>query len=140
MKLFRTIARYLSIGSHRSSVPTGLLPLGEVRSVTVFTDGADQGLEPAKVRIRKFFGDRSVTFISALDKDIRTSSDVFIALNSKPSVDERYAASSSTARFKLGRHQLKGQIYDFVVTDPAEEPSTAGAAFDVMANLITHIK
>ena len=108
----------------------------------VFVDSSDPGLEPTKVRITKFFGDNNikVKYISAADKDIRTSSDLFLAINGHVSVDEKYAASSSTARFKIGRHQLGRQIYDVVVADPTDEPVPVAAAFDYMTKLITNIK
>ena len=142
MKLLRKIKRYLCICGHRSTVPTGIIPLKDIRTAVIFVDGADVGLEPTKVRILKFFGDNGikVRFISADDKDIRTSSDLFIALNGHKSIDERYAASSSTARFKVGRHQMPRQLYDFVVADPTDEPSPVASAFDLMLKLITHIQ
>ncbi|MBO4743150.1 MAG: hypothetical protein J5533_05900 [Bacteroidales bacterium] len=142
MRLLTKLKRKLSIGRHRSKVPTGFLPLKEIHSVVVFVDGADEGLEPTKVRILKFFGDNGikVRFISALDEDLRTSSDLFIALNGHKSVDEHYAAAASTARFKIGRHQLGRQLYDCVVADPTEEPVFVAAAFDYMTKLITQIK
>ena len=142
MKLLTKLRRYFSIGSHRSNVPTGFIPLKEIKTVVVVTDGADAGLEPTKVRISKFFGDNNikVKYISAADKDIRTSSDLFLAINGHVSVDEKYAASSSTARFKIGRHQVGRQIYDVVVADPTDEPVPVAAAFDYMTKLITNIK
>ena len=140
MRLLVKLRRYLSASRHRSPVATGILPLKDIHSVVVFVDGADAGLEPLKIRIQKFVQGCSVKFVSARDKDLRTSSDAFIAINSTPSVDERYAAVWSTARFKVGRHQLPHQVYDLVVSDPGEEPAPVGTAFEVMSNLITQIK
>lgn len=142
MRLLTKIRRYLSIGSHRSKVPTGIIPLKKIRKAVVFVDNADEGLEATKVRISKFFGDNhiSTAFISAADADIRTKSDIFIAINGHKSVDEQYAASSSTARFKVGRHQLKRQIYDCVVADPTDEPVPVAEAFDLMMKLLANIK
>jgi hypothetical protein len=118
------------------------MPLSEVYSVVVFTDDAEAGLEPLKVAIKSFFakGGAVVRFIRADDEDLRTSSDMFVALNSRPSIDERYAAMSSGARFKIGRHQFPGQVYDLVVADPGEEPASATEAFTLIQQLITSIK
>lgn len=142
MRLLTKLRRYLSIGSHRSKVPTGIVPLKEIRKAVVFVDTADDGLEPTKVRIKKFFGDNgiSTTFISAADAKLRTQSDLFIAVNGHKSVDEEYAASASSARFKVGRHQLKRQVYDCVVADPTDQPVPVGAAFDLMMKVLTNIK
>ena len=142
MSLKRKIARRLCLRSHRSRTATGVMPLSEVYSVVVFTDDAATGLEPLKVAIKSFFakGGAVVRFIRADDEDLRTSSDMFIALNSRPSIDERYAAMSSGARFKIGRHQFPGQVYDLVVADPGEEPASATEAFTLIQQLITSIK
>ena len=74
------------------------------------------------------------------DKDLRTDSDFFLSLNPKPCINERYAASSSTARFKAGRHQLKGGVYDLVVSDTTPEPVAMKEAFEVIEKMLNNIK
>lgn len=142
MSIFTKIRRYLTLNSHRSKVPTGIIPLRQIKSVVVFVDSSDQGLEPTKLQINKFFGDNNirVRYVNASEKNLRTESDLFIALNGHKSVDEHYAAAASTARFKIGRHQLGRQLYDCVVADPTEEPVPVATAFDIMKNLITHVQ
>lgn len=142
MKLFRQIKRRLCLGAHRSRTATGVLPLSEIFSVVVLTDDSEAGVEPLKVAIKSFFGKTGavVRFIREDDKDVRTTSDMFIALNPVPSIDERYAAVSSGARFKVGRHQLPGQIYDLVVIDPASGPVPVTEAFGMIQKLITSIQ
>ena len=142
MKLMRKLIRRLCLRSHRSHTATGVIPLSEVFSVVVYTDDSEAGLEPLKVNIKTFFakGGAVVRFVRADDDDLRTTSDVFIALNSVPSIDERYAAVCSGARFKIGRHQFPGQIYDLVVTDHGEEPAPASEAFALIQKLITSIQ
>lgn len=142
MKLLRKIIRRLCLRAHRSHTATGVMPLSEVSSVVVFTDDSEAGLEPLKVNIKTFFakGGAVVRFVRADDKDLRSSSDLFIALNSRPGIDERYAAVCSGARFKIGRHQFPGQVYDLVVKDPGEEPAAAADAFAMIQKLITSIQ
>ena len=142
MSALRKLIRLLCLRAHRSDVPTSFVPLSELRSVAVFVDDSDPGCEPARLSIRKFFGDRGmeISVISASDRDIRTSSDLFIALNTKGSIDERYAAASSRARFKIGRHGLRNSPYDFVLSDPEEGPASVGDAFDANARLLTSVK
>ena len=142
MSLKRKIARRFCLRSHRSRTATGVMPLSEVYSVVVFTDDAEAGREPLKVAIKSFFakGGAVVRFIRADDEDLRTSSDMFVALNSRPSIDERYAAMSSGARFKIGRHQLRRSVYDFVVADPEEAQTNVSAVFDVIEKMITSIR
>ena len=59
--IFTKLKRYLSVGRHRSKVPTGFIPLKEIKSVVVFADSSDPGLDPTKVRISKFFGDNGIS-------------------------------------------------------------------------------
>lgn len=142
MSLVRKLIRLFCTPSHRSQVQTGLLPLQDIKSATVFVDENEAGFEPLKLRIKEFFSSRGieVAFLSAFSKDIRSTSDLFIALNAKPSIDERYAAASSSARFKIGRHALKKGTYDFVVSDPEEVPVPVSEVFDVIEKLLCSVK
>ena len=142
MQLLKKIIRLLCLRSHRSTVPTAFVPLSDIRSVVVFSDPSDQGHVAALSSARTFFSHCgiSVQAITASDRNIRTKSDLFIAINGKKSIDERYAASSSTARFKIGRHQFRRQLYDIVVSDPADTPAAADAAFRAISNILTTIK
>lgn len=142
MKLLRKIIRLLCTGSHRSAVPTGFVPLSGIRSVVVFSDPGDQGQAAALAAARKFFSHSgiSVKTITASDRNVRTESDLFIALNGRKSIDERYAAASSTARFKIGRHQLRRQVYDVIVSDPEDAPASADAAFSAISKILTTIQ
>lgn len=142
MSLVRKLIRLFCTPSHRSQVQTGLLPLQDIKSATVFVDENEAGFEPLKLRIKEFFSSRGieVVFLSAFSKDIRSTSDLFIALNAKPSIDERYAAASSSARFKIGRHALKKGTYDFVVSDPEEVPAPVSEVFDVIEKLLCSVK
>ena len=45
-----------------------------------------------------------------------------------------------TARFKIGRHQLRRSVYDFVVSDPEEAQTNVSAVFDVIEKMITSIR
>ena len=55
MSLFRKLKRLFCMGRHRSTVPTGFLPLTEVRSVVIYTDPDESGVEPLKLRLKEFF-------------------------------------------------------------------------------------
>ena len=142
MKLLRKVIRRLCLRAHRSRIATGMIPLSEVFSVVVFVDDSEAGLEPLKVAIKSFFakGGAVVRFIRADDEDVRTASDLFISLAAQPCIAERYAAVCSGARFKIGRHQFPGQVYDFVVKDPGEEPVPAADAFAMIQKLLTSIQ
>lgn len=120
MSGLRTIARFLLMRHHRSKTPTGILPLSELHSAVIMCDPKDPCPEKD---IKRFFEPYGISYsiISEFDKDIRTGSDIFISLTGETSISERYAAMSSTARFKVGRRQIKRDVYDLVVYNPAPE-------------------
>ena len=142
MSLYKKMIRLMCLRRHRSRIPTGFVPLSEVRTAVVFFDESDPHCEPLKLHIKDYFGKKEieVRMISAFDRDIRTSSDLFIALNGRPGIDERYAACSSGARFKVGRHPIKGNVYDLVLTDTGEEPSDVADAFAAIENMLEKIQ
>lgn len=143
MQLLKSIVRLLCTGSHRSTVPTGFVPLTEIRSALVFTDPAEQGCEEAVTAARKFFEDKGidVSFISAADRDIRRSADLFVSLCGRKSISERYAAAACTARFKVGRHQIDRQLYDVTVTDGSSQPASGPIeAFRAIAGILSSVK
>lgn len=142
MEFMRPVKRFLCMRRHRSSVPTGLVPISDIRTAVVFLNRHTDITEPDKVVITRFFEQNGVswTFISPENEDIRTQSDLFMSLSPVESVHERYAATSSTARFKIGRHQIKGGIFDFVVIDNTVEPRPELDAFRVMRSFIVSIQ
>ncbi len=142
MSFLRKFGRWLCLRAHRSKVPTSLIPLSEVKSAVVYVDATEAYCEPFKLRLKDFFGKRGISLkiIGEFDKDLRTDSDFFLALNPKPCLNERYAAISSTARFKAGRHQIKGGVYDLVVSDAPENPLQMKEAFDAIEKLLINIK
>ena len=67
--------------------------------------------------------------------------DLFISLAGNPDqFAAEYEARCSTARFKAGRHQLKGGVYDLVVSDTAPEPVAMKEAFEVIEKMLNNIK
>ena len=142
MKLVRKLIRLLCMRSHRSGVATGLVPMNELRSAVVFAGSNDPDRGLLERRVRAFMGaaNINVQFVYPDSRNIRTDSDLFISLVPKSSIDERYAALSSTARFKVGRHQLSGGVYDLVVTDNESVSASSTDAFETISNLITNIR
>ncbi len=142
MSFTRKVIRRLCLRAHRSKVPTGLLPLSEIKSAVVYVNAVEPYCEPFKLKLKDYFGKRGieVKIISEFDQDLRTDSDFFLALNPKRCINELYAASSSTARFKAGRHQIGGGIYDLVVSDSEEEPLPMKDAFDAIEKMLINIK
>lgn len=142
MKLKTKVKRWLFMRRHRSTVPTGLVPLSDMHSVVIYLDNADDLSEPHKTKIRRFYEDSglSVRFLYADDESLRTESDLFICLSSEGGINERYAAGSSSARFKIGRHQLKRDVYDLVVTDNSPEPGPVLDAYQAIESYLLTIR
>ena len=65
--------------------------------------------------------------------------DMFLSLLPKASYPLEYMAASSRARFKVGRAQLEGNIFDLVVRDPAEKQLSEIEAFRGIVRILAKI-
>ncbi len=141
MNKFRKLKLRLSMRKHQSKVPTGLLPLSQIHTVVIFMDSADELTEPQKLTFRRKIGrDCNVDFLYATDVELRSESDLFISLSNTFEIFEEYAAVTSRARFKIGRHQLPKGTYDLVLSDTTPEPLPLLEAFDQIQKLLTTIQ
>lgn len=142
MNPLRVFLRLLLMHSHSSRRPTGITPLSQIHSVVIYVCQDDPHCEPAKIMMKHFFESRgiNVRIICSYDRNIRTSSDLFLAMNNKVGISERYAARSSTAKYKVGRHQLRRNIYDVVVTDSSEEPMKVDVMFDAVKDILLKVE
>ena len=142
MSFLRKLGRRLMLRAHRSKVPTALIPLSRIKSAVVYVNAVEPYCEPFKIKLKDYFRKRGieVKIISEFDRDLRTDSDFFLALNPRKCINELYAASSSTARFKAGRHQIGKGIYDLVVSDSEEDPLPMKDAFDAIEKMLINIK
>lgn len=139
MSGLRTIARFLLMRHHRSKVPTGILPLSEIRTAVVFRDPK----EPCPDRdIQRFFDSYGIKYriISEFDKDVRASEDLFISITAKTSVSERYSATSSTSRFKIGRRPVGHNVYDVVLSNPEDFHRSELVAFGVICDFLRTVR
>ncbi len=141
-KLELKLRRRLCLRRHRSTVPTGLVPLSGMHSAVIYLDTPADLMEPQKIKIASYFKRYGigVSWLSSEDEQLRSSSDLFISLSSLHDINELYAAVCSEARFKIGRRQLKGDVYDFVVTDNGPEPAPAAEAIDVIEHFLVNIQ
>lgn len=66
--------------------------------------------------------------------------DMFISLLPKADFPIEFMATCSNARFKAGRFQIPGNVFDLVITDPADRNLNQAEAFDEMEKLLTRIR
>ena len=66
--------------------------------------------------------------------------DLFISLLPANSYPLEYMARCSKARFKVGRQQLPGNVFDLVVLDPADKKLSQREAFGEIVKLLETIK
>ncbi len=165
-----------SLRKDASKEPTGLLPLGKVRSAVAFIDVEDPSFDACKNAIHAFFRDhgikadiffidfrkltkdeRLITSISTtvLRKDLswfgkpsreKTNlmlsgePDLFVSLLPVNSFPLEYMARCSRARFKVGRQQLPGPVFDLVALDPQGQRLSQADAFPAIATLLEKIR
>lgn len=134
--------RRRSLRRHACNEPTGILPLGEVRTVAVILDAADPSFEDCRQALRAFFSEHKMKgdlFITGTDDNNRKKeqnwfgqpsaqiishlrdmrADLCISLLRDASFPVEFMVKCTPARFKIGRVQLPGSPFDLVVSDPS---------------------
>ncbi len=71
---------------------------------------------------------------------VYAEADMFVSLFEQDPFAVEYAARCSTARFKAGRSQLDGDVYDLVIQTPDGETAGAADAFGMLASLLEKIR
>lgn len=152
--------RWMALRGRRSTVPTALMPLTKVHSVTVYVDGLDPEEDPAVVcrEVRQYFDKLDIpvlilcpqrgdfNLLGFLKKRVRggpesRQEELFISLAGSPDdFASEYEARCSTARFKVGRSRLSDNVYDLVVATPEDEPATQVVAFKVIQDYLSKIR
>ncbi|MBQ0145132.1 MAG: hypothetical protein MJY86_08990 [Bacteroidales bacterium] len=66
--------------------------------------------------------------------------DVFISLIKDPSFAVEYMARTSNARFKIGRKQMDGKLFDLVVKDPSGKNLSQLESFQAIKDYLTRIQ
>ena len=157
----KILARKIALHKHESHVPTSILPLSEIKHVTIFLDTTDADGGQIRKAAREFFEkyDAEVQLINPekweinwygrrkkvksviADKDVNfETEDLFINLSAEPGFTGEYEARCSKARFKIGRLPLKGDVYDIVVTNTENQLPRSPAVFSVIKDYLMMIK
>lgn len=168
--------RKRSLRKHSSTVPTGIVPLADIRSYVAIIDVEESTFDSCKTAIMNFFRahnikgcvffqdfrkigseDRLITSIQTTitKKDLdwigrpsryklnvleEQAPDLFISLVKDPDFSIEYMARTSKARFKIGRSQLGGNIFDLVISDPAGKNVSQMECFSVIKSYLTKIQ
>ncbi|MCR5351284.1 MAG: hypothetical protein K6E35_02155 [Bacteroidales bacterium] len=159
--LILTLCRRYALRQNRSTVPTSLLNLKEVKDVTVYVDVEAVGEDPEQVcrSVRQFFDRQGipVRILCAQKKDLNLlgylkarvrgsrkeprHEDMFISLATSPEhFASEFEARCSTARFKVGCCALPGGVYDLVVTPPEGVEASQTAAFSAVKAYLDKIQ
>ena len=156
----RTFFRRMALRRGRSTVPTALLPLTKVRGAAVFVDTTDPGEDTERVchAVQQFFdyngipvlilcpAKRDVNWRGFLRKRVRGTretrkEDLFISLAASPdNFAAEYESRCSAARFKVGRCQLPGDVFDLVVSVPENGETSQLAVFSAIKDYLNKIR
>ena len=66
--------------------------------------------------------------------------DIFISLVKDPDFAIEYMARTSKAKFKIGRKQLDGNLFDLVIQDPADKAISQLESFNVIKGYLNKIR
>ena len=75
-----------------------------------------------------------------LDVMEELKADLFISMIKEPDFTMEYLARTSKARFKIGRKQLSGRIFDLVITDPEGKEISQLESFNAIKKYLLKIR
>ena len=172
----KNIFRKRSLRKHASTVPTGILPLNQIKSYVAIIDVEDTSYDTCKSAILNYFRsldirgavffqdfrkigseDRLITSIQTTitKKDLdwlgrpnkyklgvldEQNPDLFISLIKNPEFAIEYMARTSKAKFKIGRKQMDGNLFDLIITDPAGKEISQMESFNAIKTYLEKIK
>ena len=172
----KDIFRKSSLKKHASTVPTGILPLSQIKSYVAIIDVEDTTYDTCKSAILNYFRsmdirgsvffqdfrkigseDRLITSIQTTitKKDLdwlgrpnkyklgvldEQNPDLFISLIKEPDFAIEYMTKTSKARFKIGRKQMDGNLFDLVINDPAGKDISQLESWNAIKNYLGKIR
>ncbi len=150
--------RRFALRKFRSEVSQSIIPLDSVKCAAVFVDGGLPGADAAETAVRSFFGSRGIAvlllrpdgkqlnYAGYMRRKFRLPEggrheDLFVSLSDNPeNFAAEFEARCSPARFKAGRIQLSGGIFDMIVSPPGDERADQAAVFGAISEYLLKIK
>ncbi len=158
---FVLLFRYCSLQRNKSTVPHAIRALDEAKSVVVVLDplALPADLSKAEEDIRAFFASKhiettvlcpkkeNVNWGGFIKRKIRApkgklrNEDVFISLASTDvCYAAEYEARCSPAKFKVGINNTKWELFDMIVTPPADKKASQMTLFSAIKQYISTIQ
>ena len=153
----KRLIRARALRKHASKTPTGITPLATLHSAVVFIDASTQAMSILSDQVRAFFAEKGIDLriLSPQARELNwygrirrprkdtpapPAEDLFVSLCAPDSFASLYAAATSPARFKVGRVQSPGGVYDLVVANREGIPESAITVFQTMTQILNQIQ
>ena len=135
--------RNRALKKHRSQVRTNITPLKDIRTAVTVIDVEDTSFDNCKKDIMAFYRDNGIKgeifffdfrkigdaerLITSITNTVLKKDLNFYGKPAREKLDLmlEYMATCCEARFKIGRKQLPGNIFDLVITDQATPEGTS---------------
>ena len=154
--MLKRIIRNILSTRYASPVRTALTPLDRIKSAAVFMPQGREDTCRVYDMVTAFFRKKGIPFTIYLPGPLNTDflgrvtyyggpsqpigeEDLFISLFAEDCFASEFAARSSRAMFKVGRSQLKGEVYDLVITSPGEGEYETAEVFSNIADILEKI-
>lgn len=152
------LVRKILVHRNKSRKQTRILPLDSIRHAVVLVDAGEDGYESAVDEVNSFFhgegidvlvvkaGPKEIIWPGILSKRVRFSGKekdgggLFVNLFGHPGLMSEYESVCSTADFKIGREQLRGDVFDIVVTNPQAAVPSQKEVFVAIEDILKKIK
>lgn len=139
MRKIRSFLRRLLLLHDKSDQPTSLMPLRMIHTAVVLRDSEDSSLDQEISAYFKRQGIK-VRMMSRREQKLRSKEELFISLVPDADIDELYAAVTSRAKFKVGSHPLKYDVYDLVVSRAKGGDFRQKAVFEAITKMLEKIQ
>lgn len=153
----KLIARRKTLRKCASKVSTGIIPLSEIKTAMVYIERNSLDWGATERKVHRYFEGKDIqvetVVLNSLDVDWIGKSrhnktghsfeegheDLLISLLPVNSFALKYCAVSSQAKFKIGREQIRRNVFDLVVNDRVEDGigDSQIAVFDYITELFT---
>lgn len=132
-----------------------MMPLGRIRRASVFLDAGSPDFESTATAVRSFFEYHGIPLklLAPTAGDLnwfgilrdpgdggKWKEDLFVSLAGPENFAAEYAARCSTARFKVGRFDMPGGVFNLVVSNPVGQTPSQPAVFAAVKEYLTKIR
>ena len=149
------LVRKIAVKRHACTAPTCIMPIGDVKRAVVFVDN-DADADFAAKAVKKFFEAYGIPVLiicpqkwdinlfgwlkkPKLQEAADFNADLLISLAGVENFAAEHFVKCTPARFKVGRFELPGNVFDIVISNREHQLPRQPAAFEIVKEYLLKI-